>query len=103
MTNRTPDERYRTLRLLGALFGLSISLASCTDATREVVTASVPDDYRQRHPIAIQEADRSVVIFVGHGRGGLSANQRADVIGLARIWLSEGNGAIVGGAAGDTA
>jgi len=32
----------------------------------EVVTASVPDDYRLRHPIAIEEADRSVAIFVGH-------------------------------------
>jgi pilus assembly protein CpaD len=58
------------------------------------VTASIPDDYRLRHPIAIQEADQSVVIFVGHARGGLSASQRADVIGLAQTWLSEGTGAI---------
>ena len=58
------------------------------------MTASVPNDYRQRHPIAIQEADRSIVIFVGHARGGLSASQRADVMGLAEIWLREGTGAI---------
>lgn len=56
--------------------------------------AAYPHDYRQRHPIAIQEADRSVVIFVGHARGGLSASQRADVMGLAQTWLREGTGAI---------
>jgi pilus assembly protein CpaD len=95
-------DRHRTLRLLGALFGLSITLGACTDTTREVVTASVPEDYRLRHPIAIQEADRSVVIFVGHARGGLSAAQRADVIGLARVWVSEGTGAIVADVPVDT-
>jgi pilus assembly protein CpaD len=96
MTNRTSIDRHRTLCLLGALVGLSITLGACTDTTREVVaTASVPEDYRLRHPVAIQEAERSVVVFVGHARGGLSASQRADVIGLARIWVSEGTGAIV--------
>src|SRR5216683_6126912 len=94
MTNRTPVDRYRTLRLLGALLGLSAALGACANSGGEVVTASVPDDYRLRHPIAIQEADRSVVIFVGHARGGLSASQRADVIGLAQTWLREGTGAI---------
>ena len=54
----------------------------------------LPEDYRLRHPIAIQEADRSVVVFVGHGRGGLSAQQRADVICLAQTWLGEGTGGI---------
>src|ERR1700731_4260086 len=102
MTNRTSVDRHRTLRLLGALFGLSVTLGACTDTTREIVTARIPDDYRQRHPIAIQEADRSVVIFVGHARGGLSASQRADVIGLARIWVSEGTGAIVADVPVDT-
>jgi pilus assembly protein CpaD len=57
--------------------------------------ASVPDDYRLRHPIAIQEANQSVVIFVGQARGGLSASQRADVMGLAQTWLREGTGTIV--------
>src|ERR1700688_5091546 len=102
MTNRTSVDRHRTLRLLGALFGLSVTLGACTDTTGEIVTARIPDDYRQRHPIVIQEADRSVVIFVGHARGGLSADQRADVIGLARIWVSEGTGAIVADVPVDT-
>jgi pilus assembly protein CpaD len=66
------------------------------------VTASVPNDYRLRHPIAIQEADRSVVIFVGHGRGGLSPSQRADVMGVAQAWVREGTGAIVADVPVDT-
>ena len=102
MTNRTPADRYRTLRLLGALLGLSAALGACAKSGGEVVTASVPDDYRLRHPIAIQEADRSVVIFVGHARGGLSASQRADVVGLAQTWAREGTGAIVADVPVDT-
>ena len=47
-----------------------------------MVTASVPNDYRQRHPIAVQEANHSIVVFVGAGRGGLSVPQRTDVAGF---------------------
>ena len=102
MTNRTPADRHRTLRLLSALAGLSAALGACTNTTGDVVTASVPVDYRLRHPIAIQEANRSVVIFVGHARGGLSASQRADVNGLAQTWVREGTGAIVADVPVDT-
>jgi pilus assembly protein CpaD len=102
MTNRTPVDRHRSLRLLSAFVGLSVALGACTSTTGEVVTASVPNDYRLRHPIAIQEADRSVVIFVGHARGGLSPSQRADVMGLAQTWVREGTGAIVADVPVDT-
>src|SRR5260221_14283734 len=101
-THRTPANRFRTLRLYGALVGLSAALGACANTGAEVVTASVPDDYRLRHPIAIQEANQSIVIFVGHARGGLSASQRADVMGLAQIWLREGTGAIVADVPVDT-
>jgi pilus assembly protein CpaD len=90
-----PVEYRRALRIAGALVSLATALGACTHTDQTATTASIPDDYRLRHPIAIQEANRSVVIFVGHARGGLSAEQRADVMGLARIWLQEGTGAIV--------
>jgi pilus assembly protein CpaD len=93
MTAKLPVDRNRAFRIAGALVGLAVVLGACTHTDIEI-TASVPDDYRLRHPIAIQEADQSVVIFVGHARGGLSASQRADVIGLAQTWLREGTGAI---------
>jgi pilus assembly protein CpaD len=101
MTHNSFDRR-RTFRLLSALTGLSVALGGCNYTNAEVVTASVPDDYRQRHPIAIQEANRSIVIFVGNGRGGLSAPQRADVLGLAQVWVREGTGAIVADVPVDT-
>jgi pilus assembly protein CpaD len=101
MASSTPVDRYRTLRLFGVLAGLSVALGAC-NTSGEVVTASVPDDYRLRHPITIQEAEGSVVIFVGHARGGLSASQRADVMGLAQTWVREGTGAIVADVPVDT-
>jgi len=96
MTTRIPVDRSRSFRMAGVLVGLAVVLGACAhheDVTSSI--ASIPDDYRQRHPIAIQEADRSVVIFVGHGRGGLSASERSDVVGLAQNWLHEGTGSIV--------
>jgi pilus assembly protein CpaD len=95
MTSRAPINCPQTLRLLCALIGLSAVLGACTQTGGEVVTAGVPNDYRQRHPIAVHEGDRSIVVFVGHARGGLSASQRADVAGLAQTWVREGTGAIV--------
>src|ERR1700732_5515059 len=102
MTSMTPADRHRTLRNLGALVGLSVALGACNYTGGELVTASVPDDYRLRHPIAVQEADRSIVIFVGHARADLSAPQRADVIGLAQAWAREGTGALVADVAAAT-
>ena len=95
MTNRTPLDRHRTVCLLSALVVVSAALGACAKNGGEVVTASVPDDYRLRHPITIQETNRSILIFVGHARGGLSAPQRIDVTGLAQTWLREGTGEIV--------
>jgi len=93
MTTRPPQNRNSALRVSGALVGVAIALGACTH-TDEAVTASIPDDYKQRHPIAIEEQNRSIVVFVGHSRGGLTAAQRADVMGLASTWMHEGTGAI---------
>jgi pilus assembly protein CpaD len=96
MTAKIPVDRNRAFRMAGALVGLSVVLGACTH-TDGVTTASipaVPSDYRDRHPIAIHEANQSMVIFVGRGRGGLSASDRADVMGLAQSWRHEATGPI---------
>jgi len=94
MTSTTKVDRKRAFRLAGALIGLAVALGACKHTGDEVATASVPDDYRLRHPIAVQEADRSIIVFVGRGRGGISATQRDDVAGMAQAWLKEGTGGI---------
>jgi pilus assembly protein CpaD len=94
MTTGTPLDRKRTLRLTVALVGLAASLGACTHTGDVATTASIPDDYHMRHPIAVEEANHSIVVFVGRGRGGLSASQRTDVLGLAQNWVQEATGAI---------
>jgi pilus assembly protein CpaD len=94
MINLISAERRRGMGLFGALIGLSAVLGGCNYTSETVTTATIPDDYRLRHPIAITEANRSIVVFIGHGRGGLTATQRDDVIGMARTWAREGTGAI---------
>src|SRR4051794_11202886 len=100
MTTGIPLYRAKVLRTLGALLGLSTALGACIPHTTEVTTSSI--DYRHRHPIAVTEADRSIVVFVGHARGGLSGSQRTDVAGLANSWMREGTGAITAEVPTDT-
>lgn len=95
MTNHSPAHPIRSLRLALALAGITLALGACTHSNREAVTASIPDDYRLRHPIVIQESSRTTEIFVGSSRGGLTATQRADVAGLGQTWLRDGTGSII--------
>ncbi|QDF41082.1 CpaD family pilus assembly protein [Bradyrhizobium symbiodeficiens] len=93
MTTTSADRRRR-LQIALALTGLSVMLGAC-NTTGEIVTQTVPTDYRQRHPIAVQEGKKSIVIFVGKARGGLSPPQHSDVAGIARDWVREGTGSVV--------
>jgi pilus assembly protein CpaD len=95
MTDRVPNLTKR-LVLGAALMGAAAALSACATAQSEpVVTGSVQNDYRLRHPIVIQEANTTTEIFVGTARGGLTSAQRADIAGLAQAWLREGTGVIV--------
>jgi pilus assembly protein CpaD len=94
MTTKQPADLRRRARVAVALAAVSLAVGACTH-TSEEVTASIPNDYRLRHPIVIQESNRTVNVFVGSTRGGLSASQRADVMALADTWLREGTGVII--------
>ena len=83
--------------------GFAAALAGCNTTGCSDTTGSIPVDYRERHPITIKEGKKSLVLFVGAGRGGLSPTQRAEVLAFAQNWKRDATGGVtidrpVGGA-----
>ena len=81
-----------TLRLVAA-GALAAMLAGCNQA--HVAESRIPDDYRARHPISLTEGERTVELFIGRNRGGLTPVQRADVLAFAQTWRREAMGGII--------
>jgi pilus assembly protein CpaD len=69
------------------------ALASCK-TTETTDTVPYAYDYRERHPIRLQEGVRTVEIFVGRRRAGLMSAQRRNVEGFAHEWHREASGGI---------
>lgn len=71
---------------------------ACTPrlADRDITgtTGTVSSDYRVNHPIRIVEGERSVDLFVGSGRGGLTPEQRAQVAAFAGAWRRDSSGVL---------
>ena len=76
-----------------AVIGLATSLAGCY--TQRVAQEVYPNAYRERHPITLKEGERTVEIFLGRNRGGLSPNERADVLSFAQLWRREATSGII--------
>lgn len=78
-----------------AFASLAAMLAGCKTTSDSGVTASIPHDYRQRHPIAVREGKQTLTVFIGDRRGGLTPSQRAEVGALAGPWRREATGGFV--------
>ncbi len=76
-----------------AAIGCMTMLAGCY--TTQPVASGLANDYRLRHPIAIKEGVRTVELFIGSKRGGLSPDQRADVLAFSGTWRREATGGIL--------
>lgn len=81
-------------RALVMLAGTAL-LGGCYATTRADTTNSIPSDYRQRHPITLTEKARTLEVFVGTGRGGLTPTQRAQVLAFAGSWRREGTAGLI--------
>jgi pilus assembly protein CpaD len=98
--NSNPSHVTRT-RVAIALRTLVLStaaavLAGCYSYTaQEIALEEIPNDYRQRHPIVLREAPRTVELFIGNRRGNLNADQRAQVLSFAQAWQREGTGGVM--------
>jgi pilus assembly protein CpaD len=80
------------LRLLAAA-GLAAMLGGCYQPREAPI--EYQSDYRMRHPIVLKEGERSVDVFLGRNRGGLTPSQRADVLSFAQVWRREATGGII--------
>jgi pilus assembly protein CpaD len=76
------------------LAAFAAGLAGCNTAAPLDTTGSIAIDYRDRHPIEIKEGRKSLVLFVGAGRGGLLPAQRAEVLAFAHNWRHDATGGV---------
>jgi len=83
----------RNIARAAAVAALAAMLAACFKSPDAY--DAIPNDYRLRHPITLQEGNRTVEIFVGTNRGSLNARQRADVLAFAHVWKRESTGGVL--------
>lgn len=88
------ERRVRTALRFVAAAGLAAMLAGCY-STQKVAEPIYPTDFRERHPITIKERERTVEVFVGRNRGGLTPSQSADVLSFAQQWRREAMSGII--------
>lgn len=82
--------------LAGMTLLAGLALAGCQHTPMTTgISDPAPADYRQRHPIAVTESERTVELFIGRSRGGLNPAQRADVGAFAHAWKRESTGGII--------
>ncbi|MGP9821078.1 CpaD family pilus assembly protein [Salinarimonas sp. NSM] len=82
----------RRLARLGLVAGLAATLGACADRVIETGSTAYPYDYRERHPIALQQAPEVLDVIV---RGvGLDRRQRTDVAAFADAYRQGGSGAL---------
>jgi pilus assembly protein CpaD len=75
-----------------AALSVTLTLAGCYAQEAKV---NAPLDYRDRHPIALKQGEKTVEVFIARNRGGLSPDQRADVLAFAQSWRREASGGIL--------
>jgi pilus assembly protein CpaD len=78
---------------LAAAVLLAGGMTACN--SRSDITASIPQDYRQRHPIALVQGNETLDIFTGRLSGKLDARQDEDVRAFARDYMQNGQGPLV--------
>jgi len=77
---------------IGLLAGLAAGCANIRDEPQ--LTGSIPTDYRDRHPIVLREAPRTLDLF-GMAGGSLDQRQEADLVVFVRDYQRSGHGSMV--------
>lgn len=91
-----PSQHKNADRLCGlaAVLAVALGLGACAnkgDAMAELASS----DTRERHPIVLRDAPRSLDVFVGRSGGSLDRRQAQDVSDFARQYRQSGKGGLV--------
>jgi pilus assembly protein CpaD len=91
------DRRRLAAMTVRAIAAAGCALFVCGCATDQQVAGvpEAPADYRQRHPITLQESDRTLELLIGTNRAELNPTQRAQVLSFGLNWKREATGGIV--------
>lgn len=85
----------RASRILAAAGLIAVAaLSSCAAPRDNLTTGGIPDDYRQRHPIVVTEAEQSVDIPVATTDRRLTIAQRDLIRGFAANYISRASGPV---------
>ena len=76
--------------------GCAAALAGCNTTQHATTTGGIPNDYRAApSDRGARKARRTVELFVGASRGGLTPTQRAEVLAFAQNWKREATGGVI--------
>ncbi len=79
---------------LAAAVAAGLALAGCA-AKGDLTASTAPSDVRERHPIVLRDAPRSLDVFVGRAGAALDTRQAEDVADFAREYRRSGRGGLV--------
>ncbi|WP_086993565.1 CpaD family pilus assembly protein [Rhizobium sullae] len=90
------QSRKATMRsvMLGAAALAGVTLSGCAAPRDNLTTGGIPDDYRQRHPIVVAEAEQTVDIPVASTDRRLTIAQRDMIRGFAANYISRASGPV---------
>ncbi|MFM9973844.1 MAG: CpaD family pilus assembly protein [Beijerinckiaceae bacterium] len=78
---------------LAAVLLAAGGLAACN--SNSDVTSSIPQDYRQRHPIALVQGNQTLDVFTGRASRTLDPRQQDDVRAFGRDYMQNGQGPLI--------
>ncbi len=84
----------RALRLTIGLTAVALQAAGCAGKADNMASLA-PIDVRERHPIVLRDAPRSLDVFVGRSGATLDSRQAEDVVDFAREFRRSGRGGLV--------
>jgi pilus assembly protein CpaD len=77
-----------------ALVAVAAAVSGCANPQDSLTTGGIPDDYRQRHPIVLTQADHNVDIPVSEGDRRLTGGMRDTIRGFAQDYRAHATGIV---------